>query len=235
MAYTALQLITRAYYLSQVVARQLETPDGEQIADGLYLLNADLQYKATDIRLIPYFVRYEFPTIQGVEEYFIDNLLYVDSMTFNLGDVRYSMNELTRKQYFDYARIDNVQALPFSYRVERELDGSRIFLYFLPDQVYDVKLSGKFGFTTVTLTTDLSTIYDPFYIEYLRYSLAIKICEEFGCTVPDATLSKYKEMQKKLMEVSPPDLSIQSRTYFNSRPPSMDWQQVNIGKGWYPG
>lgn len=233
MAYTALELITRAYYLSQVVARGLQVVTGEQITDGLHLLNADLEYKSTDLRLIPYFERFEFDTVQGQEEYFIDNLLYVDSLTFNTSNVRYSLLEFTRKEYFAVPRIDNVQSLPYCYRVERERGGARIYLYFVPNQVYNMRMSGKFALTDVTLTTDMSLIYDNFYLEWLRYSLAIKICEDYGATVPDATRMKYMEMTKKLMDVSPADLSIQKRGYFNNSP-VMDWQQLNIGRGWQP-
>ena len=57
MAYTARMLITRAYYLSQIVSRQLQEVSGEQIEDGLFLLNALLQFKSTDLREIPYFIR----------------------------------------------------------------------------------------------------------------------------------------------------------------------------------
>jgi len=232
MAYTALELITRAYYLSQVVARGLQVVTGEQITDGLHLLNADLEYKSTDLRLIPYFERFEFDTVQGQEEYFIDNLLYVDSLTFNISNVRYSLLEFTRKEYFAVPRIDNVQSLPYCYRVERERGGARIYLYFVPNQVYNMRMSGKFALTDVTLTTDMSLIYDNFYLEWLRYSLAIKICEDYGATVPDATRMKYMEMTKKLMDVSPADLSIQKRGYFNNSP-VMDWQLYNI-PGWVP-
>ncbi len=232
MAYTALQLITRAYYLSQVVSRDLQTVSASQTTDGLYLLNALLEYKSTDLRLIPYFQRYEFDTVQGTEEYFVENLLYVDSLTFSLQDVRYSLIENTRKEFFDGPRIENVQSLPYCYRVERELGGSRIFLYFVPDAVYTMKLSGKFGFTSVSLTTDLSLTYDAYYIEYLRYSLAQEITEEWGVTFPDQSKKKLDSMQKKLMEVSPPDLSIQKRGYFNCMP-ALDWQLLNI-PGWVP-
>lgn len=232
MAYTALELITRAYYLSQVVARGVQVVTGEQITDGLHLLNADLEYKSTDLRLIPYFERFEFDTVQGQEEYFIDNLLYVDSLTFNISNVRYSLLEFTRKEYFAVPRIDNVQSLPYCYRVERERGGARIYLYFVPNQVYNMRMSGKFALTDVTLTTDMSLVYDNFYLEWLRYSLAIKICEDYGATVPDATRMKYMEMTKKLMDVSPADLSIQKRGFFNNSP-VMDWQLYNI-PGWVP-
>lgn len=233
MAYTALQLITRAYYLSQVVARELQTVTGTQISDGLWLLNSDLDYKSTDIRLIPYFQRYEFDTVIGQEEYEVPGLVYVDSLTFNIGDVRYSLNEATRKEYFSGPRVDNIQSLPYQYRVERELDGSKIFLYFEPQDIYQMKLSGKFRLGTVSLTTDMSLTYDEYYIEYLRYSLAVRICEDFGTTVPDAVRIKYMEMQKKLMEVSPPDLSIQKRGYFGCGP-AWDWEMINLYKGWIP-
>lgn len=233
MAYTALQLITRAFYLSQVVARDLQTPTGDQITDGLYLLNALLDIKGTDLRLIPYFQRSEFDTVQGTEDYFVENLYYVDSMTFNMGDVRYSMYENTRKDYFASPRIDGIQSLPFSYRVERELGGSRVYMYFVPNQVYTVKISGKFALTDVDLNTDLSTLYDTYYIEYLRYGLAEYICSEWGVTFPDSSMAKFKQIEKKLLEVSPADLSITKRSYFQSGF-VLDWQQINIGQGWQP-
>lgn len=233
MAYTALQLITKSYYLSQVVSRGLQTVSGEQVTDGLDLLNDLLNIKGSDLHLIPYFSRYTFNTIANVEEYFIPNLLYVDSLTFNIGVVRYSMRELTRKEYFATPRVDNIANLPFSYRIERELGGSRIFLYFLPGDVYVMKLSGKFGFSSVALNDDLSLTYDLYYIEYLRYALAEYICSDFGVTFPDESKAKYAEIRKKLMMISPADLSIQKRTYFTSNP-AIDWQQINIGLGYWP-
>ncbi len=232
MAYTALQLITRAYYLSQVVGRGVQTVSGEQVTDGLYLLNALLDTKASDLHLIPYFQQNTFNTVQGQESYFVSNLAYVDSMTFNIGVVRYSMIDMTRKEYFASPRVDNVQSLPFSYRVERTLGGANVYLYFVPAAVYAIKIWGKFGLSDVTLTTDLSLVYDGFYIEYLRYALAEYICSEWGTTFPDQSKMKYEEIRKKLMMTSPADLSIQKRTYF-SRSPALDWQMVNI-PGWVP-
>jgi hypothetical protein len=233
MAYTALQLITRSYYLSQVVSRELQTVSGDQITDGLYLLNALLDFKGSDLRLIPYFQRYNFSAVVGQEEYFIPNLLYVDTLTFNIGDVRYSMIEKTRSQYFGSPRVDNIEALPFTYRVERELGGSRIYLYFLPESTYTMKLSGKFGFTEVALQTDLSTAYDLYYIEYLRYALARYICAEYGATFPDASERQFQEIQKKLMDVSPADLSIRKKSFFGNQL-GYDWQHINISPAWIP-
>ncbi len=234
MAYTALQLITRSYYLSQIVSRNLQVVTGDQVTDGLYLLNALLDYKSTDLRLIPYFQRYTFNAVQGQESYYIPNLLMVDDLTFNIGEVRYSLIENTRAEYFAGPRVDNIQSLPYCYRIERELGGLRIYLYFVPQDAYVMKLSGKFALSEVALQTDMSLTYDTYYIEYLRYALAAEICEEWGATFPDQSKMKFMAMEKKLMEVSPPDLSINKRAYFGSHS-IFGWQEINLYKGYLPG
>lgn len=234
MAYSALTLITRAYYLSQVVAREGQTVSGSQISDGLFLLNALLDVKGSDLRLIPYFTRHEFNLTPSIDSYFIENLLAVDAMTFNLGVVRYPMIDMSRKQFFATPRVDNVTTLPMSYRCERELGGMRIYFYFVPDQAYPVKLSGKFGFDNVELTTDLSTTFDGYYIEYLRFALAEYICSDYGQTFPDQSYKKFNEIRKKLMVVNPPDLTLQTINYFDSGRGGLSWQQINLGDGFTP-
>ena len=39
MAYLASTLITRSFYLSQILSRELQTITGTEMSDGLYLLN----------------------------------------------------------------------------------------------------------------------------------------------------------------------------------------------------
>lgn len=234
MAYTALQLITRAYYLSGVVSRDLEVPTGGQIDDGLYLLNSILDFKRSDVRLIPYYTEYFFDTVAAQEMYYIPNLLDVDTFTFNIGDVRYPMQDLTRKQYFAGPRVDNIETLPFSYRCERVLDGMNVYLYFVPDTVYNMRIWGKFALTEVTLVTDMTVYYDTYYIEWLRYALAEYICAEFGSTFPDESKMKLAEMTKKLMDVSPKDLLCNKQSYFTNNTGGIDWQAVALYKGWWP-
>jgi hypothetical protein len=239
MAYPALELINRAYYLSQVVARDFQTVTASQQSDGLYLLNALLDFKGTDLRLIPYFTHYEFDTTYntmtglGTEKYYIPNLLYVDTLTFNIGPVRYPMRSLSREEYFATGRVDDISNLSFSYRCERVLGGMDIYLYFLPGGVYRMKMEGKFGLTEVTLQTDLSLVYDKYYIEYLRYALAEYICSEYGATFPDESKRKLAEFVKKLMDVSPADLTLKKQSSFRGQP-ALDWQTINLGKGWFP-
>lgn len=233
MAYTALQLITRALYLSQIVSRDLQTPSNSQIEDGLYLLNAIIDFKNTDLRLIPYFKEYEFTATANQELYTIPNLLFIDTMTFNLGTVRYMMKDLSRYEYFGVPRVDNISSLPFSFRQERQKDGMNVYIYFLPQQNYLMKIWGKFGLTEVNLTTDLSQVYDLYYIEYLRHELAQYLCNEFAITFPDGAERKYQEIRKKLLDVSPADLSLRKSNYFN-RGVVIDWQTINLTQGYYP-
>lgn len=233
MAYPASELITRAYFLSQVLARDLQTISGSQMDDGLYLLNALLDVKFSDLQLIPYYTNYQFNTVQGTEMYFIPNLAEADTTTFNIGTVRFSMNELTRKEYFGTPRVDQLQALPFSYRYERCLGGANLFLYFVPNQVYLVNVWGKFGLSDVTLHQDLSLTYDLFYIEYLRFALAQYICCEYGQSFPETCEMKLKQIVKKLKSVSPADLSISKRSFFTTNT-TFDWQFCNLSQGWFP-
>jgi hypothetical protein len=233
MAYLAGQLITRAYFLSQVLARDLQTISGSEMDDGLYMLNALLDVKFSDLQLIPYYTNYQLTTVQGTEMYFIPNLAEADTTTFNIGTVRFSMNELTRKEYFSTPRVDQLQALPFSYRYERCLGGANLFLYFVPNQAYLVNIWGKFALSDVTQFQDISLTYDLFYIEYLRFALAQYICCEYGQTFPDTCAEKLKQIVKKLKSVSPADLSITKRSFFTTNT-TFDWQYVNLSQGYWP-
>lgn len=233
MAYSALTLITRAWYLSGIVARSLETVSGDQITDGLFLLNTLLDFKASDIRLIPYFTRYAGVFVQSQEMYFIPNLYEIETMTFNIGQVRYPMSETTRDVYFGNGRVDNIASLPFQYHLERVHGGSNVWVYFLPDQNYVFNLIGKFSLTDVTLFQDMSLVYDNFYIEYLRYALAQFMCNEYNISFAPEKMAMLKQYEKKLMDVSPPDLTLKKLNFINEHT-TINWAFVNISKGWTP-
>ncbi len=240
MAYQALTLITRAYYLSQVVSRELQTPTGAQIQDGLFLLNSLLDFKNSDLRLIPYFRQYDFlpaagSVVDGTWVVDIPNLLFIDSATFNIGPVRYPMIDMSRKEFFATPRVDNIQTLPFSYRPERVLGGMNVYLYFTPAGVDGFRIWGKFGLEEVTLDEDMSETYDLYYIEYLRYELAEYICSEWAVPFPELAQKKLNELRKKVMDVSPPDLTRRKASYFGGDNNwGFDWQSVNLWKGFWP-
>lgn len=233
-AYTVTDLITRAYYLSQVVSRELQTVSGQQLSDGLTWLNALLSLKSAYSRTIPYFNEYQFTAVAGQEEYFVPNLVQPETLTFNIGPVRYSTMPSSRRSYFGTGRVDNIQSLPFNWHFERALNGSNVFLYFVPDAAYPIKIWGKFGFTNVTLNEDLLQVYDEFYIDYLRYRLAQRICSEFGIPLQPQAARELEELEEAVTDVSPPDLTLSKWSDLGGET-GINWGDINIGRGWRPG
>lgn len=234
MAYTARTLITRSWYLSGIVSRNAQTVTGDQISDGLMLLNALLTFKQVDIALIPYW-NYDtsISTVAGTESYFIENCVAIESVTFNLGTVRYAMDSVTRTAYFGSGRIDNVRTLPFNYYFNREVGGGTLYLYFIPDQVYQLKFMGKFALTDVTLDTDMSATYDTSYIEYLRYALAQYMCSEYGIIFNPESRKLLSRIEHQLLDVSPPDLSLKKVSIL-TQGTGINFGDVNLGLGYRP-
>jgi hypothetical protein len=234
MAYTARKLIANSYYLSGIVARTLQSVSGEQLTDGLDLLNALLAVKAMHQTLIPYYREYSFNAVIGQEKYSIPKLIELETLTFNIGSVRYSMMAQSRNKYFGTGRVDNIQSLPFEWHCERSRDGSDLYIYFTPNVAYPMKIWGKFGFTAVANeNVDLSLTYDAFYIEYLRYALAEYICAEYNITFQPQSAQKLKEIETELKDISPKDLTIKKLTTLSSET-GFNWGDVNIGHMWRP-
>lgn len=208
MAYTARELIQRSWYLSAVVVSGLETVGGADDTEGLNLLNDLLAFKSTDLPLIPYYRPYEFELEVGEPEYFIENLLSVDTLNFLLGPVHFSSVQQSRIDYYRGGRIDNINSLPFSWYQERTKGGTNLFFYFSPADTYTVQLVGKFGLDSATLETDLSLIYDGLYLVYLMFALAEYMCAWKGVDFTQDKRDKLNELVKKLQYLSAPDLRV---------------------------
>lgn len=231
MPYTAQKLITKAYYLSGIVSRKMQTPTGEQISDGLELLNMILATKAYDKSFIPYFSEKEITAVIGQEKYYIENLVEIESFTFNIGDVRFPATQVGRKNYFATARADNINSLPFKWHAERVLDGTDLYLYFIPYDNFKMRVWGKFAFDDVALNDDLLEVYDSYYINYLKYELAMYICNEYNIMVQPQIAANLEQIRNKIRDQSLPDLTITKKSRFGSAIGSM-WGWASLGRGW---
>jgi hypothetical protein len=232
MAYTARQLITRSWYLSGIVARNLQDVTGDQATDGLALLNSLLDFKQIEIEYIPYKTyNTSITCVPGQEVYFIPNCAQIESVTFNLDVLRYPMDYVSQDNYFGSGRVDNISSLPFSYTFLREKGGGNLYMYFLPQQNFPLKILGKFFLADVTLDTDLSLTLDTSYIEFLRYSLASYMCSEYGVSFNPESQNILMSYKRKLMYMSPPDLSMRKSTIL-SELPGFNYGDVNLGRGW---
>lgn len=233
MAFTARQLITRSCYLAGLTGRGLETPTDEYISDGLDLLNDFLVMKSADIGLIPYYREEVFNAVADQELYFIRDCVKIDTFTFNIDDVRYSTYEKSRQDYFGTGRVDDISSLPYEWHQERKLNGTELYVYFLPQEDYVFKLWGKFALTKVTLNQDLSAILDDYYIQYLRYGLAEYICEYYNLATPVSVSQRLEEYTQKIRDISPMDFTIKKLGYFGNAAP-FNYADANLGRGWRP-
>lgn len=157
MAYTTTQLIANAYYASGIVSREFETVGGTEQADALRWLNEIIAQKTVDDGMIPYESAYEFTANAGQEVYFIPNLIALDSLTFTLQTVRYSMAYTQRNEYFGSSRVNGINSLPFQWYVERKFKGANLYMYFSPDKDYPIQAHGTFRLASVSLGQDLTT------------------------------------------------------------------------------
>jgi hypothetical protein len=207
MAITARQLIIRAYYLSGIVSRDLQSVSGSQIQDGLMLLNELLAVKSVDVRQIPFFSEYTLTPVPGQEKYFIPGLVSCQSVTYNMGTIRLPSAMQSREEYFGEARVDGISSLPYSGHIERTINGSNLYLYFNPDQAYPIKIWGKFALPQITsLSTDLLLYFEKSYLVYLRYLLASMLCEERGDAFPAQASARLMTYEAMFKDTSPYDL-----------------------------
>lgn len=232
--YLATQLISRAWNLSGIVAREFEQTSGLEGSDGLFLLNELLEFKACDLKLVPYYKRIEFNLVQGQERYYIPNLYQVETFTFNIDSVRFPTFNSHRKQYFGDGRVDNIQSLPFEWHLERVFGGSYLYVYYLPMQTFPAQITGKFALTDVQLQTNLATVYDGFYISYLRYCLAEYMALEYDIDFAPNKLTMKRQMEQKLLYVSPPDFTMKKISFMNTNQP-FSWAHINISPAWSVG
>ena len=232
MAYTVTQLITNAFYVSGIVSREFQTVSGTQVNDGLQLVNEIITDKYADKGMIPYYTKYDFNVVKGQEQYFIPGLIEIETLVFFLNDVRFSMKKNSRINYFGCPRATNIESLPWNWHFERQLGGGSIYLYFLPDENYPLQAWGQFGLSEVSLGQDLTLTYDDFYISYLKYAVADRICVNYNYETPPGVglqLKKYELMISK--QVGPLDLSMKKISTLGTHR-SLNYAQANIGKSW---
>lgn len=234
MAYTVGQLITNAYYTSGIVAREFQTVSGYQFTDGINLLNEILSDKTIEEDMIPYYTnQFNFNAVIGQEKYFIPNLTRADTIVFFIDTIRYAMRENFRDQYFGNGRAQDILTLPFNWNQERTLGGTYIYLYFFPDQAYPMQITGLFSLLSVSsVNQDLLQSYDMYFISYMKYRLAQKLCAMYNYDMPPLSkeeLMRYEQLISK--RSGPLDLHMTKISTLTGDT-TLNYAQANLGKGW---
>ena len=240
MVYTVTQLVTNAYYKSGVIGREFQTISGSELNDGIEMLNDLLADKTADKGGIPYFLEYDGVMVPGQERYVIPGLISVETVTFFItapgaNTVRYAVTQVDRKRYWGTPRANNIQSLPYQVMLQREFDGASLYFYFVPNQAYPFQLWGLFSLDQVAANQDLDLTVDKFYQNYMKYLLAVRICNEFNYTIPPG-VQKQVDMyeltiQKREQQM---DLYEQSISALSSSSDGLNYAWANLGSGWFP-
>ena len=232
MAYTTLQLINAAYYESGIVSRGFETVSGQQANDGLGFLNDLLQDKTMDNGLIPYYEQHDFTAVAGQEMYFIEDLIEIETFTFFIDTVRYQTENRARREYFGSSRADNIRSLPGSWHMERCLGGANLFIYFKPNTTYPLQIWGQFRLNSVVINQDLSLTLDRFYITYLKFDLAARLCDEYQYSVPPGVTKTLNKLEANIKKKSGPlDMRLIKMSSLQRRG-GINYGIVNLSHGW---
>lgn len=237
--YTTQDLITNAFYLSQIVARGLQTVTQDQINDGLWRLNGFIAMKGAQTKLVPYYKEVQGNFITDQEMYFIPGLTEIETLVFYLPDsngnnaVRFSMREETRFDYFATGRVEGIDALPYQWHLERVYGGANLYVYYLPQQDYAYTMLGKFELAPVQLNQILSVTYDQFYLEYMLYGLAIYLCEFYDVVPSGSLMRQYHDFEFQLSTLSRMDLTVRKLECF-AKGSGIQYADANIGRGFRP-
>ena len=237
MAYTSQQLITNAFYLSNILSREFETISNANLEDGLFRLNGFLAMKGAEEKLVPYYQVVNGNFIAGQEKYFIPNLIEVETLTFFLQNpddantIRFPMREMTRYDYFGSGRAEQIDSLPATWRLERVLGGANLYVYYLPQQNYPYQLTGKYALTSTVLNQDLSVVYDTWYLEYLLYGLADYLCQFYSVITPASVSKQLAAIENYMRTLSPMDLTFRKTEYL-SQNDSVNYATAHISRGY---
>lgn len=217
MAANTQELIADALYLSGIVARENEVPSASEIGDGLKQLNSLLSQKQTQMSLNPYYQIYNFNAIVGKEDYFIPNLIDIETITYTISTLRYSMVKLGRDRYFGSARVNNIESLPTWYFCEQKLGGATIYMYPLPNIAYPFEVHAKFRLSNVTQFQDLTNFFDENYRDFLMVSLAKRLLIYQGFPIPQTVIDLQKEVESNIRNLmAPKDCTVKIRSPFRA-------------------
>lgn len=224
------ELITRAYYLSNVVGREYETVNGSQITDGLNLLNEMLASFSASQYIIPYDSHTVVASTPGISSFTVNNLVSCEDVTFKIDTTIYRMYQMTKRQYYGDFRVE-VDSLPYAYYPERVVSGTKINLYYMPtDSVDSFTVTGKYALNDVALADELNSTVGSVYQPFLIYSLAEWIGNFYQMPIKPNVQAKLKELTRQIKEMVPPDFSYKIQTTL-SKQPGFNYAIQNFG-GW---
>lgn len=225
------EIVNKAIYLSGLSSRVLDEPQPEYSADGLRWLNGFLAELGMTGREIPFITTYVFNAVVGQQTYFVPGLIDTDSVTFELGKVRYSMERVFNNNFYATARVNSVNSLMYKYYVQRLPNGSNIDFYFFPSQNFPIHVRGRFSYPPLTYDTQMDTIVDGGTQDFFIYKIAQRLCGYYGQMFSDANNAELARLEDYVRNMNAPDTTFQARMIL-CRNDLLNWGQINFGRGW---
>jgi hypothetical protein len=234
MAYTVNALAQGAFFLSGVIGRDFQEASPEQINLGIDFLNDILADKTIDTAMIPYYSKIDFTAIPAQPDYYFPNLIQVETCVFFIHTVRYAMTQINRRSFRGDPRAENIQSLPFNYMFERQLGGGMLSIYFNAVRPFPMQMWGLFRLAQVVYNQDLELTLDRFYINYLKYKTAERICQEFNYEVPSGVIRQLNEYENYIARSTQQmDITMSKISALSPYAQGVNYGIVNFGP-WMP-
>ena len=229
--YSVSELITDAYYLSRVVAREFETVSSSQTKAGLSMLNEVISDHNISSAMLPYYDEITLPVSAGEDQVFFQNMVTVETITILNGDVRHSLNRVGRDRFFNEPRVNNIRSLPYMYFYETRRISGVLNLYYSPDKDYVLTITGKRFQNPVALDFDMNNLFARFYTAYIKYALAERICNDNNITVNQGLQKILDYYQREISNMNPTDFSVNIANPYSGS--VIDPVQSQLSNGWY--
>lgn len=234
MTYTVTKLVTNAYSLANIVSRDFETLEGNQLDLGVELLNDVLGDKPVEEGMVPYQTNDTFTGVIGQEAYPIDDLISVDTVTYLIGDLRYPMRFVDKDRYFGLPKATGINTLPYWWTLLRNFGGATIYMWYAPSDTYTFEYTGIKRLAEVANNQDLSLTLDRFYINYLKYELMSRLCQEFNTPIPKDAANTLDGYRRKINKMSNTIDTTMKKISTLNRYTGINYADINFADGWRP-
>ena len=202
------ELITRAYYASQVISPEFESITNQRTSDALFLLNMILGDSQVDVNFTPFEETRGVVVSAGSPNTFVSNLIQIRQMQF-LNDpdgetqsILYGCIEDTQMGFYGSTRPLYISTLPFHYYPYRQDDGMMIEFMYQPSQDTEFIITGKWGLKPLLISDNLDQ-FETYFINYLIFLLAESLCNYNTQAVPSYVAQQISKYERLLREMSP--------------------------------
>ncbi len=207
MTFSASKVVSDAWYKSGFVPSDASV-DGSSMALGLDELKLLISGIDLDGGAQPFTVNTTVNLVGGQEDYDIEGLVEIISLSYTDGNIRYRLKPTSADAYESNPRIEDLSTFPDRYYARRippqtvngvlQSNGMRISFYPVPNKSYVLNITGKFAQPEITMTTDLSALFPPWMIDYFILGTAMRICEYYDMDCPQRIVNRFNSLESKI-------------------------------------